>query len=882
MRRPKLSDTGSRIRQTTWAFADGRLDDSAVLTWAVGLTADHDAERTSLRDLFDQRVNMISEPFALAWRCVFEYWQRPDVETNLDKYMIKRELKLGGTQREIIELIVELVRPWLKIDTSKHYHALSGEKLPNKPKLLKHLIWAKISSGDRLTPKDIGLEDISNRNFLVELGAALNASLLSGLNLARMIGSIADGVDSTNWQVHRVYYVPEAQFPPGGGEPDRHGEGFAPATKLMFSVLERLATIDVEASRRLVLSWDTSEWKLYRRLWAAAARNPHLAVPAEVSEFLETIDDEEFWWSSSYPEIAELRAVRWSEIPADRAPRLEARLLKGQPAKLIPKSVEAADRLGFKQHHTRVELQRIRAAGSMLSEKASKWLNDSNELLGDTPEVDLTYGFNQGVRLLRRDRSSKVALEAPPGPQLLGELANMIGDGGWDDRTELASDYIAQNPTDVLELLERAPDQTVSAKIWQAFGYGFRPLDLNVGPDKVKPEDKAKIPIAVRACKAIVRERPEVLKEAISGLASFMNSWDKLLRDGEEFLAAWLALWPIAVAATNEEPDLSQPLSERAFASPVGQLLFALSGWPTVKAGGTPLSEGPWADILSAIANTTGEARFDAQYILLRDVGYYHVAEPAWTTTNLIEPLKRALPGGVTFELWEGLASGDLPGAEVFSELAEPLVAAAISKHLSGRVRGDLSQQVIWSLLLSARDKQAPAVPFNLAQQMLRMGGDDVRREAIKAMHDFLENGKDVDINGRFELVASLFLEVWPKELTLNSRQVSESLAELPAAAGPRYAATADLVLPYLTPFDCWSLWDYGILDRNADDDKFSIIDDPAKASALLAILEKTIGSEEGAIIPNGLESALIHIAKLAPKLEKDIRFQRLLTLSRR
>lgn len=883
MRRPKLSDSGNRIRQTTWAFAEGRLEDSSVLTWATGLTAEQEAERSALRDLFDQPQSKVREPFVLAWRCVFEYWGRPDVEANLEKYMIKRELKLRGTQREIVQLIVGVVKPWLKIDSSRQYHALSGEKLPKKPKALKHLIWARISSGDRLTPAEIGLDTINDRNFLVELATALNAALLSGLNLARMIGSITDEIDATNWQVHRVYFVPASQFPPGGGEPDRHSDGFAPVTKLLFSVMERLATIDVDAARRVVSSWDVGEWKLYRRLWAAAARNRNLVAPDEVSAFLEGVDDAEFWRHSSYPEIAEVRAFRWNDFSTDSTTRLQRRLLRGEPEKLIPKSMERADRPGYKRRHVRIELQRIQATGGKLPEKAIRWLKDLNELPGKESEVDLTYGFNQGVRLLKRDRASQAALDTPPSPKLLEELASMIGDGGWDDKTEYASSYIAQNPSDILGLLNEASDPEVSAKIWQAFGYAFRPSDVNVGLDKAAPEDKAKIPIAIQACRAIGAERPMVLEQAINGLASFMNNWDRLLRDGEQFLAAWLALWPIAVTATNKEPDLSRPLSERAVASPVGQLLFALNAWPTVKAGDASLAVGPWPNILSAIANATGEARLNAQYILLQDIGYYHVADPAWTTTNLIAPLKAAEPGDEgTFQLWEGLSSGHLPDAAVFSELAEPLVAAAISKHLSGRVKGDLAERVIWSLLLSGRDNHAPAVPANLAQQMLRLGGDDVRREAIRAMHEFLQTAEGLDMSRRFELVAHLFQEVWPKELTLSSRQVSENLAKLPAAAGPYYAAAAELVLPYLMPFDCWSLWDYGILDRNGDDDKFAVIDDHSKASALLSILEKTIGNEEGAIVPSGLEAVLLHIAKLAPKLEKDIRFQRLVTASRR
>jgi hypothetical protein len=77
-------------------------------------------------------------------------------------------------------------------------------------------------------------------------------------------------------------------------------------------------------------------------------------------------------------------------------------------------------------------------------------------------------------------------------------------------------------------------------------------------------------------------------------------------------------------------------------------------------------------------------------------------------------------------------------------------------------------------------------------------------------------------------------------------------------------------------------MYDYGVLDRNSVDDKYAVIDDRTKAASFLAILDKTIGNEEDAIVPNGLEGALLHIAKLAPRLEKDVRYQRLVTLSRR
>lgn len=884
MRRPRLSDAENRIRQTTWAFAKGRLQDVAVLEWAMTLGSDQQAERTSLRELFDQNLKSVREPFALAWRCIFEYWQRPDVETNHDKFLISQELKHGGTQRETIRLIVECVRPWLKVETAKRFSALSGEKIPKNPKHLKHLLWATISSGDRLTPQDIGLHEINDRNFLLELATALNTALLSGLNLARMIGSISEDMDITNWQVHRVYYVPSSQYLEGGGEPDRHSQGFAPAAKLMFAVTEKISSIDMEAAKRVVSSWDTGGWKLYRRLWAAAARTSELVDPSQVSAFLEGISDAEFWRTGSYPEIAEVRAMRWNSFSPDSAVRLEQRLLSGEPFKLLRNSVDKAEIPQYKMRKTLIELKRIQSAGGNLSGKATAWIQKASNEIENPPVIDITYEFNKGVRVLYRGRTVVQTFDEITTSKLLDELAKSLSDTGWDDKSENASDFIGQNASLILDLLEKNSDLNVAIKIWRALGYSFRPSDLNVGPDNASADDQSKIPIAARACRAIASERSLVLNKAIDGLASFMTSWDRLLKNHGEFPTAWLKLWPFAVERTNEFEQHASPLSDRAYSSSVGQLLFALFAiCPTIKGGESPMTQGIWPNILTALENTTGEARVHMQYVLLRDVGYFYTAAPNWAAKNLLEPLKQADPNAAEgLDLWEGFASSRLPEREIMTQLTQPIIAAAISSKVSAKVRADLAELVVCSILIDRRDAKEPVVSPFLAQQMLRMGGDDVRRQSVDTLKEFLEEDEKLDIQSRFELVRTVFLEVWPKELTLSSRAVSAVLARFPAAAGVFYDKAAELVLPYITPFDCWSLWEYGVLDPNKESEKFRLIDSPAKASAFLSILDKTVGGEEGAIIPNGLEDALLHVARVEPKLEKDVRFQRLITLSRR
>ncbi|MHC2524707.1 hypothetical protein ACVMH6_007288 [Rhizobium leguminosarum] len=881
MRLTRLTDAERRVRQTTLAFADGRFEDLEVIEWAMALTPEQETERASVRDLFDRQRIVLREPFALAWRCIFEFWQEPDAQTAPDRFLVKRELR-QGPQRETIKLIVDTVRPWLKVETAKRFQTLSAETMPRKPKHLKHLLYASISSSAQLTPPDIGLSEINDRDFLFELATRLNASLLAGLNLARMIGSISKEMDITNWLVRRVYFVPPAQFAEGGGEPDRYSDGFAPVTKLMYAVTERLASIDIDAAHRIVASWDIGGWTLYRRLWAAAARNPEFASPIEVAAFLDQLDDREFWIAGSYPEFAELRAVRWNSLSQPDAARLERRLLKGEPAKLVPSAVEKEEVQRYKDRHIVNEIRRIQAGGGNLSAKASNWLEHAVAagLDAGLPDINLTHGFNQGVRLVTRDRTVVQSFEGVATSRLLEELGKSLTEDGWDDKSENAAEFIAENASTILQLLGKTPEPHLAAKIWQAFGYRFRPSDINAHLDKATKKDLNNIPIALDACRVLINERPEVIRKAIIGLTAFIGNWDRLLGEQEDFRQAWLSLWPYAVARTNQTRDDSAPLSNRAFNTPVGQMLWALIEMcPRIGTGENLMSEGLWPSILSAVEDAEGEALLEAQYVLIRDLGYFVAASPNWATKNLVVPLKSSSSP----DLWEAFSSGRLPQYNLMADLAKSIVEATTLKELPGKVKADLAERVIWSTLLDRKENKEPAVPLNLAQQMLRMGGDDVRSQVIRSLAEFLKRtDEDLDDRSRFELAKAVFLDVWPRELTLSSKDVSEELAEFPAAAGAYYAEAADLILPYLTPFDCWSLWDYGVFDLDDSNKKPKIIDNTAKAEAFLSILDKTVGGEEGAVVPDGLEDGLKHIAVIAPKLEKDTRFQRLVTLNRR
>jgi hypothetical protein len=75
---------------------------------------------------------------------------------------------------------------------------------------------------------------------------------------------------------------------------------------------------------------------------------------------------------------------------------------------------------------------------------------------------------------------------------------------------------------------------------------------------------------------------------------------------------------------------------------------------------------------------------------------------------------------------------------------------------------------------------------------------------------------------------------------------------------------------------------DYGLYGEEDGKPKLSSIDNRDKASAFLRLLDLTIGTAEGSVIPHDLAEALDQVRKVASKLTESQVFRRLATAARR
>jgi hypothetical protein len=182
---------------------------------------------------------------------------------------------------------------------------------------------------------------------------------------------------------------------------------------------------------------------------------------------------------------------------------------------------------------------------------------------------------------------------------------------------------------------------------------------------------------------------------------------------------------------------------------------------------------------------------------------------------------------------------------------------------------------------------------------MLRTLDDEVRASAANAIQQFVrelsakgatiapEDGEEqvapAAAAALFRSSAAPFLrEVWPQERSLATPGVSGALANLPATSGEAFAEAVDTIARFLVPFDCWSMVDYGLYGDEGEPKKLAVINDAAKARALLKLLDLTVGTSEGAVIPHDLTDALDQILKVDPTLSTSTVFRRLATAARR
>ena len=825
-------------------------------------------------------------------------WRLAEVEA----HDVEKRLQAGERSGALVSAIVNLVAPKLTVEAYDPQQR-QFRKRRKRPKTVRDIFEARLTSGTAINPASLHVHGLIESSFIVSLANALDAAVTYGLDIARRMGSGQE--HSEHLWLRRVYYVSKSERAVGMDEPDSLGEGIGPSVKLLHAVVWRLVDIDHRTAVAIICRWKRSGSPIHLRLWAAISRNPKISLPADIGEFLCHLDFEVFWDVLHHPEIAELRARRFSELDA-AAQRVIARRIRRGPPRRLWREFAEPDRIEeYRTYWVVRELKRIEIAGAALPTSDKTWLEGNIGRFADLAEMDrVDEGFLDSPRAHIVPPDPDRALDSLEGTDRLRALERAFNSPrrAWHDApAERARDWLREEGNALLVLgdIQSIPDGGAELpRVWEEFCKAHSPPS-----DQAQKPDERDLPAeASRTLNRLVELPDGVILQAVEGISDWLSSWEQHMVNSPNGLLIWRRVWPFSVEATNamqpryEEPDLNvmawstsgEPRDLDTLNTPVGKLVGVfLAACPNLDEEPRPFnSSGDLANMRDAIIDASGRSGLIATHRLVEYLGYFLHADREWTESNLIAPLRVNDAGAIT--LWRAIGR-HTRFTNVLQIIGNEMADRTTDPQLGRRTRDSLAFSIVIESLNALWEGREPAVTHGRVQQMIRSLDEEVRAHCVRAITRFVSDRSELSDDplsseNLFQSAAKPFLQkVWPQERSLTSPGISHSLANLPATARGRFAEAVEMIKRFLVPIECRSMRDYGLHEAgNHQWATLAMIDDETKANALLCLLGLTIRTDENAVIPYDLGDALARVRDVAPNLTRTPEYGRLATAARR
>ncbi|WP_338147271.1 SIR2 family protein [Neoroseomonas oryzicola] len=899
------ADREAHVTQLCHASLVGRFTDASMLQWVAQLPVERRTERTAIFEALRWNLDKtVPQPWLEAWRLISDALAARAGNTHREHedYHLGQRVKQGVRSAELVADIARWVAPRLRIGW-RDDELWRGKRLPGNPKSVDDLLSRWVTSGEALLDRSLSLRDVTEIPFLLSLCDALDAEVSRALHLGQEVGWTVDRGFIWLGGLDRVQLRSSNE---DSDSADRYHKGIAPAVHLLMRVVERLVDLDPAAAVPVLSRWETRDDPVRMRMFAAAAVEPRLVDPDHVGRFLRSRTPDQTWDLSRFPEIAALRALRFGELSRADQTSICGVLILGPPrARLRRRGLSTSERRRLKIGAAIRELSRIEATGASLPPKAAAWLQREHlafpEFMSTSVDAGFRTSFSSGWVPPNRDST----LDAVDDEELPGAVDERLrhGTGRWEGPERAVWDWldVRDNATRLVRaLISEASRVRYLGHAWEAVGRRHLPAQR----DPADSDDQTDHYSDARALlDAISRLPDETLREAASGLCTWLENWARRLRGDAGLTTAIRRVWPHAVAGSGHSSDATdyedeagaeaKRIAHDSLNAPIGRLTGAfLLACPTIatQQDGTrtrPFEVDPGLRaILDLVAETQGRPGTIARYRCVADLPYLMSADEDWTELTLISRLES---GAESDSLWHALAHSPI-AQNVMARLALAMTRRAALGGLEMEARRSLVARVCIAVLGDFWKDRVVESLLPEVEQMLRTVPDDLRAYAAGAAESFVKDVTGLRSGGTafspeevFDRAVEPFVRlVWPREKAVVTPAVSEAFASLPAVCGRRFAKVVLLVRHALVPFEAWSMSDWGIFNLTTRAVEPNVILGADEAMAAVDLLDLTIGTSPDARVPLGLDTVLDHIAAQNSAVRLDPRYSRLSALSRR
>jgi len=900
-----LNDKDYDAVRTLTAFLHGRLSEQHTIDWALRTKPHETIKRTAVLQALELlEARQLSDPWRSAWRLIEEGWDRelPQFSGTV-AYRVQPRIVAGERSGSLISAITATVQPTLEVSARSELPTTGVSK---RPRRVEDLLRASLTSHKLAKLNIYRLDRITEVDFLVALGFSLEGAVNYGIDLGRRLGWRGD---HKFWRLGGLYYAGYRVKNEGerDWDVDEFHQGIAPSAKLLNAVVKRIGELDSGMAQAFVSRWRQMSTPIHMRLWASLSQIAKLTSAAELSDALPVLEDRPFWDIHAFPEIAELRALRFNDVSEDARNRILIRIKRGPPRSFLLGDSNRAFIKSAKRYWSARELRRIEIAGGRLPASSSSWLAVHLHDFPDLYKMDsiqfgfLSSGIAGWVEPDADDRFNDLTAEARL--RALEAALSSIKRSWNDDPAERASDWIgdSENSISILSDFEAIPDGGAEfPNTWDRFGYSH---NMSNGDNKAALEHWRTGDRVLALLEVLPTATIEL---AIEGITYWISRWERIVTKLQKLGAVWIKLWPIAVMATNKTTgdtdaiDLNQlvvdgPNSEPSDLDTINMAAGRLVGvfltmCPEIQRGENPFQKSDLLRIMrDSIISANGKAGLIGRHRLIESLPYFLKADEEWAKQNLVKPL--VANDAQSIALWRAIARRT-QFTDVLRVIGDQFADRVADRRLGRETRGSLLSSLVLESLHAFREGRDPVIANAKVQQTLRAVDDEVRANAAQMVQRFLKSmANNTKVQPRqsagqvFRLAVAPFLKnVWPQEHSLATRGVSAAFADLPATAGDAFSEAVSAVERFLVPFDCWSMHDFGLRGGGDVDEvtRLTSINTPEMALALLRLLDSSIGTAEGTVVPMDLAEALEQIRSTAGRLAYDSAFRRLETLARR
>jgi len=824
-----------------------------------------------------------------AWDLLVESW---NMERNYNSYlhssvMLGERIKRGELSLSTINAISSYICPRVVFTISDKFKLKKGKRVST----ISDLIAPKVEGGG---------EGVISLKYLIPIINEVNDIIFleslyrTLLNLLERIFNITEAFGWNKDVSIKLFGGIKSVTFRGEHDPDRHSQGFAPVVKLLHAVVGRIGVLNRLKAQNFLNQLKSEKDALSLRLWASFASLSNWVSSFEIGEFLIETDSKFFWEYYYYPEIAELRSIKFSSLELLHKKGIWRRIRTLPPKSLWRRKTNPEDLNEYRYQLAFRESMRIEKEGNDLPLVQARWIENTKlkfpqslESIGcpDLYKADVTVnlvtqesaeklvGINGIDRLVKIEKALKE--EVFPA----GVIAWMRQKG---NELFLLDDMRAHP-----EFFKEFP------RVWIEFCYFHDPKE-SYGNDleRNRSDDFNFIFNALQ-------ETPRKIKrEGLKAFCQWIGRWKEFFKLDENSILLWNELLDIAESAAVEETrdELKQnqklhvsfkliDLDNKNHYSPIGQLVDVFIQL-IMNYDNTPnpfQTNHKLYEMRERLMRCEQPSRDIVLYRLAEILSYLLQADNKWTNDTLVNPLTKDYPN--SRPLWIAL-SHKIIRSDTLKYLRDSILDPCKDESIDRNSQHMLLLSVVLEILNSYREGREPSVNEVKFKQLFYNLDDEARSSIAEIFPRYLKDMSETNVSDPEFSRETLFRKaiipfikaVWPKEPFLVTPSIAQAFARLPAATRTAFSEAAELIERYIIPFECYSLYSFGMNYSNDDKLKMlkEIIDSSKDAESFLTLLDKAIAYTDSPIRPVELSEILGHIREIDSDLEYNPIYMRL------